>query len=123
VKVVEDTPRLSLRLISELDAWEEIVVAGEVTLTIAHAGTTITTTVTLDFDWSPFGRRAWLSCPTCGSRRRDLFLDAGELKCRSCARLLYYAQRLPASSWRDVALPVLRAARNHDQLREPAEAG
>lgn len=123
MRTVETAPRLSLGQLRELDQWPKIVEEEEVTITIDFEGWAITTKVELVFDRSPFGLRPWLACPECGSRRKDLFVDRGELKCRRCLRLLYYSQRLPDSEWREVALPLLRAARPHDQLREPAEAG
>ncbi len=124
MRTVEVAPRLSLSHLRELDQWPKIITEEEVTINVKFEGTAITTKVALVFDRSLFGLRPWLSCPECGSRRRDLFFDGGDLKCRRCARLLYYAQRLPASSWRDVALPLMRAtAPPHHQLRKPAEAG
>ena len=123
MKTVETSPRLSLSQLKALDTWPKIVEDESVTITVEVGGAVITTTVSLVFDRSPFGLRPWLSCTECGSRRKDLFVDHGELKCRRCLRLLYYSQRLPDSAWREVALPLLRAARPHDQLREPAEAG
>jgi hypothetical protein len=123
MKTVETSPRFSISQLKALDTWPKIIEEEEVTITVGFEGTAITTKVELVFDRSPFGLRPWLSCPECGSRRKDLFVDHGELKCRRCLRLLYYSQRLPDSSWRDVALPLLRAARPHDQLRKPGRAG
>ena len=108
----------------ELQHWTTIALAKrrEVKLSLEHEGSTFTTTVVLGFDKVNYGRRAWLTCPECGSRRRDLFIDDGELRCRKCAGLLYYYQALPASSWRnEVALPLLRALRGTPWGRLPEQ--
>ena len=110
---VEATPRLSLDQIRELPTWEEIRERGSLHLSIIDNEDEIELMIEIVFDGTPFGMRPWLSCPRCASRRKDLFLLDGDLWCRRCHRLLFYQQTIPNCTWReDVALPLLRAARN-----------
>ena len=63
-------------------------------------------------DETSWGRRWWLECLRCGSRRRYLHLVNGDLICRSCAGLKYEEQCWPASRWREIiGRPALRAWR------------
>ena len=112
MRTVENSPRFSISQLKALDEWPEIVAQEEATIRIEHEGAVVTTTVKLDFDQTPFGRRPWLSCPACNRRRKHLFIEGGELKCRGCLKLLYYIQRVPGSSWRtNVVVPLFRSLR------------
>ncbi len=110
MRSIENTPRLSISKLRTLDDWPTILKNEEVTVTVEHDGRVNEVRIALDFDMATFGRRSWLTCPECGSRRKHLFFEWGELKCRCCLKLLYFVQALPGSSWRnDVAIQMMRA--------------
>ena len=112
MQTIENSPCVSIAQLRGIVEWPSILENEEVTLSIEHGGSLIPTTVAIGFDRVNYGRRAWLRCPECDHNRRDLFFDSDELRCRKCAGLLYFYQRLPGSSWRDeVALPLLRSLR------------
>ena len=122
MRTIENSLRVSIDQLRSLDGWEKILEKGEATIRIEHDGKMVPTTVALGFDQVNYGRRAWLKCPDCDRNRRDLFIDCGELRCRKCAGLLYFVQRLPASSWRaEVALPLLRTLRGKPWGRLPEQ--
>ena len=107
MKTVEEAERISITQLRTLPGWEQVVGNGRGSLVTPDG---VVHEVCLTTDTTPTnGRRPWLVCPTCGSRRRDLFAADGKLQCRKCTRLLYFAQRLPDSSWRrELAAPILR---------------
>jgi len=107
--VVEDTQRITIAQVRALPGWPQIREGMAATIVLDSADGPVVQLVTLATDRNNFGVRYWLGCPRCNSRRRHLFLAEQKLVCRRCARLLYYVQRLPDSSFRrDMAVPLLR---------------
>lgn len=111
IAVVETTPRLTLDQLRQLESWPSIDRKGSVTITVEVDEVVVSQYIEFDHDETPFGRRAWLVCPGCRTRRRHLFVTDDGLRCRVCAKLRYAQQLLPPTSWRDTAVEVLRAAR------------
>ena len=67
------------------------LVIGPHSLTVSHSSGWRQSIV---FDWTATrfdGRRMWLSCPDCGSRRRVLHF-AGRFACRACLDLRYESE-------------------------------
>jgi len=63
-------------------------------------------------EMTTFGQRMSLACPSCGKRRRHLYLQNGQLACRVCQHVGYPAWTWPDSSWRTrVGRPVSKAWR------------
>jgi len=59
-----------------------------------------------------FGMRTFFGCPSCGRKRRYLYLLNTQLACRACLHVSYHAWTLPDSSWRSrVGRPALKARR------------
>jgi len=110
--VIEDTPRLALAQLKALTFWPRIREAGWVRVRLELDGVDVSARIEIQFDRTPFGARAWLKCPICGSRRVHLYLKENGLGCRGCLRGLYFEQALAASHWKhEIAVPALRAFR------------
>lgn len=63
-------------------------------------------------DRATFGMRTFWGCPSCGKKRRFLYLLNTQLACRACMHIGYLAWTLPDSSWRSrVGRPALKARR------------
>jgi len=112
VKILERAPRLELGQLRALDSWPTIRERGRAELVINSAeGDKMAVEVELAWDRTSFGRRPWLKCSRCGTRRRHLYLATGELGCRCCLGINYFVHSLPGSRWKhEVALPCIRAA-------------
>ena len=116
---VEDTPRLELSGLRELEAWPALREHGGGKVMLDVGGNAVTFTITLTTDTTSFGQRWWLRCSRCGTRRLHLFVadDAHDLLCRRCLGLLYFEQLLPGNRWRaDVGRPGLRQWRRQQRL-------
>jgi hypothetical protein len=119
--VLEDTPRLTMTDLRRSPSWKHITAAGCVDAVIDVGGTPTTFRIELDYDDATFGRRPWLRCPSCGSRRINLFLHDGTVGCQTCHHLLYREQAMARCAWKlDVVIPALRAAR---RLRKEIDSG
>lgn len=69
-------------------------------------------------DRAIFGERLWLGCPTCGRRRRHLYLVNDQLACRVCLHLAYPAWCWPDSTWRiRVGRPMAKAWRRSPRTK------
>ena len=119
MRLVEDEPRLSIEDLRALPGWAEATAAGVTRVEVLHPDIgVVNVTVGITSDAATFGRRWWLSCPRCGTRRRHLYLHDDGLACRKCAGVIYFAQSIPESSWRrGVANPALRAVRGLGRAR------
>ena len=107
---VETSPRLAVNMIKPNLVAHPGCRSVRVRLT--------TTTGVLGFnlpilrDRVKFGMRAFFGCPSCGTKKRFLYLVDTKLACRSCMRINYLAWTLPDSSWRSrVGRPALKARR------------
>jgi hypothetical protein len=108
--VVEDTPRISTADLRNLPSWPRMRARGVANVNLDIGGRIVPVRIELVHDVATFGLRSWLRCPSCGSRRRHLFLRDADMGCRRCFGLLYHEQAIPRSRWkREVAVPVLRA--------------
>ena len=114
MSVIEDTQRVSIAQIRALPSWPEIKKEMAATIVVEDVEGQAARLIALTTDRNNIGVRYWFVCPRCRSKRRHLFLTEGELLCRRCAKLLYYVQRLPDSTFRrDVAVPLLRQRLDH----------
>jgi hypothetical protein len=52
----------------------------------------------IDFTHPHFGgKRAWLTCPTCGENRQAIYLASKRWECRQCSDLAYRSTRISAA--------------------------
>jgi hypothetical protein len=111
MRIVEDTPRLSVSQLKALPSWPEIKTEEHVSISLDGQ----LVELELTSDSATYGERWWFVCPQprCHSRRRHLFLADGELMCRRCGKLQYLEHAWPDSIWRrEIGRPVLRAHRS-----------
>ena len=66
------------------------------------------------------GQLYYLLCPQCGGRRRDLYVKADALGCRTCLKIRHADQLVPRSRWgREVVIPVRQVKRIEVRLARP----
>ena len=114
VDLVEDVPRLEISQLRAMNNWPAMQDAGGARVTIGLEGgkARVHEVPLIREPPGALKRRWWLQCPSCGARRRHLYLHQDELACRTCHALLFYQQALPARFREHVGLPVLRAWRS-----------
>lgn len=108
--VVEDLPRLDVSDFKGLPMWPEVEANREATIHMHTGDAVIVVELSFLTDTTVFGTRYWLACPSCGDKRKHLYLEDGRLACRACLGALYRREAWPDSTWRrEVGRPALRA--------------
>jgi hypothetical protein len=110
VLTVETCPRLAIRMIKPNLVAHPGCSSVRVRLT-TNVGV-LGFNLPIMWDRVTFGVRAFFGCPSCGRKRRHLYLLNTKLACRSCMHIGYLAWTFPDSSWRlRVGRPALKARR------------